>query len=82
MLSRITGELNDQQVFAFHATAYAVGSGDMRTFGCRLLQDAEHLSISVVRELKNRSLSSIWDAGEGDILPGWEKYVWERDEES
>lgn len=73
MLSRITGELNDQQVLAFHATADAIGLGDLRTFGCRFLQDAEHLSISVVCELKNGSLTSIGDAGEGDTLPGWEK---------
>lgn len=59
MLSRITGELNDQQVLAFHTTADAVGSGNLRTFGCRFLQDAEHLCISVVCELKNGSLTPI-----------------------
>lgn len=73
MLSRVTGELNDQQVLAFHAPANAISSGDLRTFGCCFFQDAEHLSISVVCELKNGSLTSIRDAGEGNTLPDWEK---------
>lgn len=75
MLSRITGELNDQQVLAFNATTNAIGLRDVRTFSCRFLQDAKHLSISLVRKLQNGSLTSIWDAREGNTLPGWEKRV-------
>lgn len=51
MLARIVGELDDQQVTALHATANAVGPGDLWTSLLRGLQDADHLSVGLIAKL-------------------------------
>lgn len=70
MLSGIVGELDDQQLFSLHAAADAVGSTDLRTLGGRFLQDAEHLLVSVINELKNRRLNAVWQTRESDFMSG------------
>lgn len=71
MLSRVVGELNNQQVPSFCAAANTVYMRDVGALGCGSLQQTVHLGVGGVDKLDNGAGLFRMETGHCQLLSGW-----------